>query len=150
MEKYKTLKEEYSEVTGGPPAAPVAPAKPVAAAVIPMYATPPGGYGHPVVGQPQGGGPIWCVPPPVIPDHEAPDYLAQAILVTIFCCLPFGIVGLVKSTDCRYARLRGDRESAVRNSKEAKKFSTIGLGCGIVIIIAVSMIEVFSFCLRNP
>ena len=29
------------------------------------------------------------------PLPEMPTYLAQAILVTIFCCLPFGIVSIV-------------------------------------------------------
>jgi hypothetical protein len=90
---------------------------------------------------------MWCVPRPVIPDHEAPDYLVQAIMVTVCCCLPFGIVAILRSTECRSARMRGDRESAVRNGKEAKKFSLIGLGCGIVVIVAIVAIQVINYML---
>src|SRR5437762_2059610 len=42
-----------------------------------------------VLQQPQPGS---AAPPPAQP---IPNYLAQAILVTVFCCLPFGIPAIV-------------------------------------------------------
>jgi hypothetical protein len=154
MEKYGKLEEDappqYSDIAGGapppqyppqqyPPQYPPA-AAPVVAPGAPVYQAPPGGYViqgnpnvQPVAGQPQ----VIYVQAPVIPDHEAPDHLVMAILVTICCCLPLGIVGILKSTECRNARMRGDRENAVRYGREAKKFSLIGLGCGIAMIVVI-------------
>jgi len=152
MDKYGKLEEDappqYSDVcappapyppAAGPPV--VAPPPPMQGAPSPMAAAPPGGYviqgypgaAPPVVGQPQ----VVYVQAPMIPEHEAPDHLVMAILVTICCCLPLGIVGILKASECRSARMRGDRANAVQYSREAKKFSLIGLGCGIAIIVGV-------------
>ena len=76
---------------------------------------------------------------PIIPDHEAPDHLVMAILVTFCCCLPLGIVAILKSKECQSARLMGDREKALRNGREAKKYSLIGIGCGIVILVLLTV-----------
>jgi len=148
MDKYGKLEEEapppqYSDIAGPPAQQPYTPAAPpVVHPGAPVYPAPPGGYiiaGNaggappPVVGQPQ----VVYVQAPIIPEHEAPDHLVMAILVTICCCLPLGIVAIIKSTECRSARLRGDRENALLNGRDAKKFSLIGLGCGIAIIVFV-------------
>lgn len=141
--KYGRLEEDappqYSDIAGVPQYPPAAP--PVVAPGAPVYPAPPGGYvipGHPgaqqpIVGQPQ----VVYVQAPVITEQEAPDHLVMAILVTICCCLPLGIVAILKASECRSARMRGDRENALMYGREAKKFSLIGLGCGIAIIVIV-------------
>ena len=48
-----------------------------------------------------------------------PTYMAQAILVTLFCCLPFGIVAIVKAASVSTSYGRGDYELAKRQSDEA-------------------------------
>ena len=143
--KYGRLEEDappqYSDVAGTPayPAAPpvVAPGAPVYPAPASGYVIPgqPGGP-PPVVGQPQ----VIYVQAPVISENEAPDHLVMAILVTICCCLPLGIVAILKSTECRSARMRGDRDNALFYGREAKKFSMIGLGCGIALIVIIMAI----------
>ena len=95
--------------------------------------------GHPGAQQPIAAQPqiVYVQGPEVISEKEAPDHLIMSILVTIFCCLPFGIAGMLKASDCRNARMRGDRENALLYGRAAKKYAMIGLGIGIVLIIVV-------------
>lgn len=71
----------------------------------------------------------------VISEKEAPDYLVQAILVSLFCFSPMGIVAVLKSSECRWARMVGDRDRALHTSKETKKFALIALIFSIAIIL---------------
>lgn len=70
-------------------------------------------------------------PPPTIPPKPQ-TYLVQAILVTLFCCLPAGIAAIVFSTqvDSRYAR--GDHAGAQLASKRAATWSWVSFGVGLV------------------
>jgi len=61
------------------------------------------------------------------------NYLIESILVTIFCCLPFGIVGIVFSAQVNAKFEAGDYEGALKASKEAKKWMTWGLISTLVI-----------------
>lgn len=62
-------------------------------------------------------------------------WLAESILVTLFCCLPFGIVGIIKAASVSSAYESGDYTKAERNSHEAKKWTLIGFFISIVSII---------------
>jgi len=64
-----------------------------------------------------------------------PTYLAQAILVTLFCCLPFGIPAIVYAAQIGSKLASGDYAGAVHSSKQAKMWCWIGFGCGLVWII---------------
>lgn len=65
--------------------------------------------------------------------------MVWAILTTILCCLPFGIVSIIYASkvDSEYAR--GNYDNAIKNSKLAKNWAiaaaATGLGIGIVYII---------------
>lgn len=59
------------------------------------------------------------------------NHLVEAILVTLFCCLPFGIVGIVNAARVESAFYSGDEMEAERLSREALKWSKIGLFIGI-------------------
>lgn len=61
-------------------------------------------------------------------------WLAESILVTIFCCLPFGIVGIVHAAKVDSAFNAGNYEEADNASREAKKWLMIGFWIGIVAI----------------
>ena len=67
--------------------------------------------------------------------------MVMAIMVTICCCLPLGIVATLKATECRSARMRGDRDNALLYGRQAKKFAMIGLGCGIALIVIMLTIQ---------
>lgn len=63
------------------------------------------------------------------------NHLVEAILVTIFCCLPFGIVGIINAARVENAFYSGDEWEADRLSREAWKWTKIGLFAGIGIYV---------------
>jgi hypothetical protein len=63
------------------------------------------------------------------------SYLILAILVTIFCCLPFGIVGIVYANKVEDRFYAGDLEGALRASSTAKMWTLIGFLCGLGAVI---------------
>lgn len=51
------------------------------------------------------------------------NYLALAIISTIFCCLPFGVVSIVYATQVESLYLQGRYEEAVDKSNKAFKWA---------------------------
>ena len=70
------------------------------------------------------------------------NYLVESILVTIFCCLPLGIVGIVNSANVNSRYDAGDIEGAIHASQEAKKWMKYGLIAGLV-VVAIYLVFVF-------
>lgn len=64
------------------------------------------------------------------------NWLVESILVTLFCCLPFGIVGIINAANVNTKWTAGDFEGAERASAEAKKWTKIGFIVGIIVIVA--------------
>jgi hypothetical protein len=68
-------------------------------------------------------------------------WLVESILVTLFCCLPFGIAGIVNASKVESRFYAGDIDGANRSSAEAKKWTTvsfwIGLAVGVIYLIVV-------------
>lgn len=64
------------------------------------------------------------------------NYMALAILTTIFCCLPFGIVGIVKASKVNSLYMMKQYDLAMQASADAKKWSIIGIVAGLVVGIA--------------
>jgi hypothetical protein len=64
-----------------------------------------------------------------------PNYLAQAILVTIFCCIPAGIVAIVFSAQVNGKLAAGDYDGAVRSSNTAKTWCWVAFGLGIAVTV---------------
>jgi len=54
-----------------------------------------------------------------------PSYLVLSILATMFCCLPTGIVAIIKSTQVGGAVARGDYNAAQEASSAAMKWCVI-------------------------
>jgi len=58
---------------------------------------------------------------------EVPNYLVQAILVTIFCCVPFGIVSIVYAAQVNGKVAAGDYAGAIATSNKAKTWAWVSL-----------------------
>ena len=67
------------------------------------------------------------------------NWLVEAILVTILCCLPFGIVGIVYASQVNTKATAGDMEGAEKARKEAAKWIKIGFWVGVVWIILICL-----------
>ncbi len=67
---------------------------------------------------------------PVAPAQRIPNYLAQSILVTLCCCVPFGIVAIVYSAQVNGKVQAGDIQGAMDASRKARMWAWIGFGLG--------------------
>ena len=65
--------------------------------------------------------------------ENVPNYLVQAILVTLFCCLPMGIVAIVFAAQVNGKLQAGDHEGALQASSTAKLWCWISFGSGLVL-----------------
>ena len=71
----------------------------------------------------------------ITPNRPPKNWLVESILVTVFCCLPFGIVGIVHATkvDTKYGA--GDYAGAEQASADAKKWTMIGFWIGVAVLV---------------
>ena len=63
-----------------------------------------------------------------------PNYLVQAILCTLFCCLPAGIVSIVYAAQVNSKLAVGDRAGAIQSSDNAKKWAWVSFGVGLAVV----------------
>ena len=68
------------------------------------------------------------------PRVHVPDYLVPSILVTLFCCLPLGIVGIISSSKARSLKDAGQYQAALAQSKTAKICVIVSVVCGLIAI----------------
>jgi len=73
--------------------------------------------------------------PGPVPGETIPNYLWQSIVVTLCCCLPLGVVGIIFAAQVNTKLAQGDIAGARDASQKAKMFTLIGFGIGLVIII---------------
>lgn len=67
------------------------------------------------------------------PANKPPDNnLVWAIVCTVLCCLPLGIVAIIKSTKVNELWGKGDKEGAQKAAADAKKFSIWGAGIAAI------------------
>lgn len=69
-------------------------------------------------------------------------WMAESILVTIFCCLPFGIAGIVFAAKVSSLYAAGKYEEAVEASNNAAKWTKIGFFVGLAVMV-IYMIFLF-------
>lgn len=69
------------------------------------------------------------------------NYLAWSILTTILCCLPLGIVAIIKSSKVDSLWAEGRHDEAIQTAKDAKKWTIIGAASGAIFIVLY-----FLFC----
>lgn len=69
------------------------------------------------------------------PPMQPKNWMVESILVTIFCCLPFGIVGIINAAKVNSEWAAGRFAEAERASKEAGKWTKIGFFVGIGLLV---------------
>jgi hypothetical protein len=84
------------------------------------------------------------------PTPRPKNWLVESILVTLFCCLPFGIAGIVNSASVNSRYDAGDYAGALAASQAAGKWTKIGLFIGIavwvlyIIFVMIMGVSMFS------
>ena len=76
------------------------------------------------------------------------NYLVPAILTTIFCCLPAGIVSIVFAAQVNGKWQAGDQAGAMDSSRKAKTWAWVSFGvglAGILVWVLVAVVGGFSF-----
>lgn len=66
-----------------------------------------------------------------MPDNN----LIWAVLCTVMCCVPLGVVAIIKSTEVEKYWKQGEYELAQKAANDAKKWSLIGAGATAVVLI---------------
>lgn len=113
----------------------------------PPYGSPPPPYGAQAGGPGMGDG--YSAPPPP-PNYYGgdqgyattpppPNHLVWAILTTVLCCLPAGVVSIVFSTKVNSKWAAGDQAGAHRASQQAKTWAIVSAVLGLV-AIAISIV----------
>ncbi|MDQ1660579.1 MAG: hypothetical protein QOJ68_559 [Blastococcus sp.] len=103
----------------------------------------PGGYGYgPPPGQPggYGYGPPPVAGPPGYGGGPPPNYLVWAILSTVLCCWPLGIVSIVFAAQVNNKYAAGDMAGAQEASRKAKLFAIVSAVSGVVVVVAAVVI----------
>ena len=86
---------------------------------------------------------------PIQTGERPPDnWLVKSILVTVFCCWPFGIAGIVNAAKVDRLFAAGDIEGAEEAAKKAKKWTVatffIGIAFWVIYIIVMAAIGALS------
>ena len=68
------------------------------------------------------------------------NYLVESILVTIFCCLIFGIIGIVNAAKVNSEYEAGKYEGALAASKQAKTWTLWGFIIGLAGVVIVGFL----------
>lgn len=71
------------------------------------------------------------------------NYLIPAVLVTLCCCLPGGIVAIVYAAQVNSKAAAGDIAGAMEASRKAKLWTWISAGAGIVISLIYAAVMAF-------
>jgi interferon-induced transmembrane protein len=74
--------------------------------------------------------------------RSIPNHLTEAILVTICCCVPFGIVAIVYAAQVNGKLQAGDVAGAQDSADKAKMWCWIGFGLGLVVNIISVIVQV--------
>ncbi|WP_199561009.1 CD225/dispanin family protein [Mucilaginibacter hurinus] len=85
-----------------------------------------------------------------MPKIRPKNWLVESILTTIFCCLPFGIAGIVNANAVNSRYDSGDYEGALRASKQAAMWTKVSFWVAIgfwvlyVILMVILGVSLFS------
>ena len=81
--------------------------------------------------------------PPTTKKEMPKTWLVESILVTILCCLPFGIAGIVNATKVDSLYLSGNYEQAQIHSNNARKWIIWSLASAVIFWLLYLLVIVF-------
>ncbi len=84
------------------------------------------------------------------PGPAIPNYLWQSIVVTVLCCVPFGIPAIVYAAKVDGLKARGDIQGAMAASKNAKMWCLIAMILGLIGFVVIIALQVFAATLSTP
>jgi hypothetical protein len=87
----------------------------------------------------------WSTPSSSDASANIQNYLVPAILATVFCCLPLGVVSIIFATQVNSKIAAGDIAGATEASKKAKMFMFIAIGLGLLTYVIVVVLWIFVF-----
>jgi hypothetical protein len=70
------------------------------------------------------------------PQPRVNNYLVPAVLVTLCCCLPGGVVAIIYAAQVNSKLAAGDIGGAMAASRNAKMWTWIAAGAGAVVALA--------------
>ena len=79
---------------------------------------------------------------PATPKANVPNNLVGAILVTFFCCQPFGIVSIVYAAKVNGLLAAGNVQGAIEAAKMSKTWMWVGFGVGLPTVIIVIILQI--------
>lgn len=68
------------------------------------------------------------------------NYLALALITTLLCCIPLGIVSIIYSTKVNSTYEAGNYDAALKASNNAKTWGIVALAAGLIAYIIVFLI----------
>lgn len=80
---------------------------------------------------------------PPVAETRPKNWLVESILVTILCCLPFGIIGIINATKVDTLWTSGQYEAAHKASREAAKWVKLGAISGFIILVLYGLLMIF-------
>jgi hypothetical protein len=77
------------------------------------------------------------------PSIPPPNYLVWAILSTILCCIPFGIISIIYAAQVNSKWQAGDITGAIASSKNAKIWAWVAFGTGLAVALIWTILLAF-------
>jgi hypothetical protein len=96
--------------------------------LVSSYPYEPGGYG----------------PPPGPPGPPPPNHLVWAILTTIFCCLPAGVVSIIYAAQVNSKWQMGDQAGAMNSSRNARRWAIISAVIWLALVLLGGLIALLA------
>ena len=77
-------------------------------------------------------------------NHKPDNYLVWAILSTLLCCMPFGIVAIVKATQVDTFWAQGNQAEAIEAANAAKKWTIVSAVSAVAVLFIYVLIVVIA------
>ncbi|MCM1178020.1 MAG: CD225/dispanin family protein [Bacteroidales bacterium] len=86
------------------------------------------------------------VQPVYTPETQPDTYLILSIIVTVMCCVPFGVAGIVYASKVSSAWAAGQYEDARMYSRKARSWALWGIGATAIFLVLYIILIVFCVC----